>query len=295
MAVVPLSFLSRIVTTSVSRPLLAALLSVLLVAGACERAWAQATRPGVQRPKPLLPPKPPALPRDSLKASVRKRASPIVLPLAQGPPTALRQPRAARLRALREQRAFQYVEIEENRESPSVWSLFWSKLWEWLGGLFSGPTYETKGRYVIYGLFGAALLYVVLRLLKLDLTTVLGRRARTLPLPYEAMPENIHAVDFGRALADAEVAGNYRLAVRLGYLLVLRRLTEQGLIQWQPDKTNYEYVREVAGTRWAADFTVLTRQFEYVWYGEVALTATAYPALRETREHFLSLLTRAAA
>lgn len=285
------------------RLLLAGLVAAVLLAEPAAAAPAAAAQPtAARRTRPLLPPKSPVqppkapvLPPATTEEESEETEPQITLPLDQRPPAVLRQPRPARLRELSAQSDFHYVSIEEKPRQQSLWSLFWLKLWQWITGLFSGPSYEHKGRYVVYGLFGAAFLFVLLRLLKLDLTGLSRRRTRAVPLSYETASENIHAVDFGAALAEAEAAGNYRLAVRLGYLLVLRHLTERDLIRWQPEKTNHDYLRELAGTRWAADFAVLTRQFEYVWYGELPLTPAAYPALRETRQQFLALLTRAAA
>jgi hypothetical protein len=219
----------------------------------------------------------------------------ISLPADQQPPATLRRGSEARLRELREQREFQYVKPNEEPKDPSMWSLLWWRLSEWFRKLLSGPGYENRGRYVVYCLFGLAFLYVLTRLLRLDFTNVFGRRAQAVPLPYESAIEAIHAVDFTTALADAEAAANYRLAVRLGYLQVLRHLAERHLINWQPEKTNHHYLQELAGTRWAPDFATLTRQFEYVWYGELPIAPEAYPALRESRQHFLLQLTRVAA
>lgn len=258
------------------------------VAAATGLLWLASPALAQQPVPPLLPPPDSAAPA-AAPQYVRLR------PEAAAPP-ALRPPAARRLRELRGQREFQYVEPEvAPSSSSSAWARFWRQLMRWLEQLFSGPGYENRGRYLVYALFGAAFVYAVLRLLKLDLTALFGRRSRTLPLPYESAPEDIHGIDFDAALAQAEEAGNHRLAVRLGYLLTLRHLTEQGLIRWQPDKTNHHYVQELAGTSWAASFRDLTRQFEYVWYGEVPLTAADYPALRAARQEFIRTLTRRAA
>ncbi|UPL48078.1 DUF4129 domain-containing protein [Hymenobacter sublimis] len=263
-----------------------ALLTGLLLAGAVGSARAS------QPPKPVLTP-PPA---DTL-AAAPARSTFISLPADTRPAGTMRAPQTARLRQLRGQREFQYVEPEtpEPGSGSSLWSRFWWRLIQWFLGLFSGPGYEHRGRYVVYALFGAAFLYVVVRLLRLDLTGLFHRPGQTVPLPYDTAGEQIHGVDFEDALAEAEATGNYRLAVRLGYLLSLRHLTERGLIRWQPDKTNHDYLRELRGTPWFAAFQELTRQFEYVWYGETLLTAPAYPALREARQEFIRHLTRAAA
>ena len=243
---------------------------------------------------PAQPPRPPLLPPpDTTVARADTRL--VRLPADTATPVRLRQPAAGRLAALARQPEFRYVEPEIKSSSDSAWTRFWRELLRWFLGLFSGPTYESRGRYVVYALFAAAFGYVVLRLLRLDITGLFGRRNRAVPLPYETLSEDIHRIDFADELARAEQAGNYRLAVRLGYLLTLRHLTERHLIRWQPDKTNHDYLRELAGTPWAAGFQGLTRQFEYVWYGELPLAAAQYPALREERQEFIRHLSRAAA
>ncbi|RYU78003.1 DUF4129 domain-containing protein [Hymenobacter persicinus] len=217
----------------------------------------------------------------------------VELPADRTTPVRLREPAAGRLRAFRQQSEFQYVEPVP--AETSAWSRFWRRFWQWLGELLSGPGYRTRGRYVVYAAFGVAFLMVLLRVLRLDFTNALGRTARPLPLAYEAAAEDIHAIDFPARLQEAEEAGNYRLAVRLGYLHVLHTLTTRHLIDWQPDKTNHEYLRELASTPWQDAFATLTRQFEYVWYGELALTARSYAQVRETRQQFLAALTSRAA
>ena len=249
-------------------------LALLLAAGG---GYAQG--PAAPR-SPVLPPAPDSLAVSAAPRYVRLRAD-------TAPAGTLRQPAAARLAELRRQPEFQYVEPEPSSASDSLWSRFWQELWRRIAGLFSGETYETRGRYVVYALFAAAFGYVLLRLLRLDVTGLLGRRGRALPLPYEALTEDIRGIDFATELARAEQAGNYRLALRLGYLQTLRHLTDRNLIQWQPDKTNHDYLRELAGTRLAPDFRVLTRQFEYVWYGELPLVAGQYPELREQQLGFI--------
>ncbi|MFD2786465.1 DUF4129 domain-containing protein [Hymenobacter rubripertinctus] len=267
-----------------SRPTFAfAPVSATAVIGLLLLAAPAGAGPGPQLPQPPLLP-----PADTTVAHSDTRLVP--LPTDTATPARLRPPAAGRLAALARRPEFRYVEPEIHSSSDSAWTRFWRELLRWLTALFSGPTYESRGRYVVYALFAAAFGYVGLRLLRLDITGLFGRRARAVPLPYETLSEDIHRIDFDQELIRAEQAGNYRLAVRLGYLLALRHLTERHLIRWQPDKTNHDYLRELAGTRWAAGFRSLTRQFEYVWYGELPLSAAQYPALREDRQEFIRRL-----
>jgi len=103
-------------------------------------------------------------------------------------------------------------------------------------------------------------------------------------------------VDFATRLAEAEAAGNWRLAVRLGYLQLLKTLSDNALINWQPDKTNHAYLAELplAGTL-RVDFREITRQFEFVWYGELALSGPLYERVRAGQRAFQTLVSGPAA
>ena len=210
------------------------------------------------------------------------------LPPNAGPPPHVRRPAARRLNDLRGQRAFQYLEVTP--DDPGLWERFLA----WLARKYLQLRSTEGGRLgsniFFYGLLGIALIFGVSKLLQLDLARAFGRAPRALPLGYEAGQENIHELNFPDAIADAEATGNLRLAVRLGYLQLLKRLTDQDLIAWQPDKTNQAYLHELATRRPAAQpaFTELTRQFEYIWYGEWPLGSLLYQQVRGGQQQFLS-------
>lgn len=200
----------------------------------------------------------------------------------------LRQPpaAAARLDELRGQHDFNYSEHPPaSEEADNAWSRFWNRFFRWLRRQFSWLgeySYDGFWRWLIYALLAAAGVFVVLQLLQVDLSRVFGRAPRRAALDYETLGENIHELDFPTQLRAAEEAGNLRLAVRLGYLALLKQLTDRSLITWQPDKTNHTYLRELASQRPALrpPFAEATRQFEYVWYGELPLSASLYAEVR---------------
>lgn len=209
------------------------------------------------------------------------------LPPDSRPGVRLRQPPAVaeRLADLRGQRAFRYVEEKAIEAPPSAWSLFWAQFFKWINRQLSWVGDRLPSGFwdwVLYGALAGAVVFVVLKLLQVDLTAVFGRSPRRAALSYETLAENIHELDFATRLREAEEAGNLRLAVRLGYLQLLKQLSDGQLINWQPNKTNQAYLRELTAQRPAlrAPFAELTRQFEYVWYGELPLPPPLYAEVR---------------
>ena len=205
-----------------------------------------------------------------------RRPRPLALPPDRRTALPTRRSAAARLRELAAQREFRYV---EPATSPAA-NTFWARLWGWLSQLLSSRAGQYAWRYGLSTAMVAALAFAVLKLLQVDITGVFGRSARRGALAYGTASENIHAVDFPARIAEAEADGNLRLATRLGYLEVLKHLTDRGLIHWQPNKTNQAYLAELAAGPLREAFQGATREFEYVWYGELRLSAARYQQAR---------------
>ena len=211
------------------------------------------------------------------------------LPLDHSTALPSRRADAERMRELAAQREFQY---REAKMELSFWERFWSWLWEWLGKISATRQGRTTWKYGFYAVLAGILVFAVLKLLQVDIGGVFGRKPRRSALPYDVAGENIHEVDFPARIAAAEEAGDFRLATRLGYLAVLKTLTDQGLINWQPDKTNQTYLHELSNGALRNSFREATRQFEYVWYGELPLTAALYQQVRADQRAVTAPLSR---
>ena len=92
--------------------------------------------------------------------------------------------------------------------------------------------------------------------------------------------ENIEDLDVNSLLRKTIADGNFRLAVRLYFLGLLKELNEQGIITWKKDKTNHDYLSELSGKDFYYDeVRKLTLAYEQVWYGEHRLTTESYQQL----------------
>lgn len=96
----------------------------------------------------------------------------------------------------------------------------------------------------------------------------------------EINTDDIFSIRYDHEIATAESAGNYRFAVRLWYLYLLKELSEKGLIDYRQGRTNHDYVMQLQKRSFGKDFSRLTRNFEYTWYGQFALSAETYKMLR---------------
>ena len=246
-------------------------------------ARAQAPPPGTPATAPL-----PARPEAATAPTG------LSLPPDRSAPLARRTYNAGRLDELASEREFKYVE-EKITAQTNPFAALWLRFLQWLFGQNDSapgrPTYSSFWRWVIYAGLVAAGVFVVLRLLQVDFTSLFGRKPRSVALPYDTEVENIHEVNFTDRLAEAETAGNLRLAVRLGYLALLKQLTDREFIQWKPDKTNHAYLSELPQSEpLRTDFREIVRQFEYVWYGEWPLSPAQYRRVRDGHRAFAQLV-----
>jgi hypothetical protein len=91
--------------------------------------------------------------------------------------------------------------------------------------------------------------------------------------------ENIFALPYKDLLDKAYKEGNFRLAVRILYLQTLKMMSERSLINFQPEYTNIHYLMQLSNTDYHKDFSVITRHYEYVWYGKFSLSKEQYDKL----------------
>ena len=157
---------------------------------------------------------------------------------------------------------------------PSLWDRFWAWFWE---KVFSGFAHGGSILlYILLALFVAFLIYIILKAAGLDPTRLLKGTSQQVTLPYTESSENIHAINFDEEIDKAISQHNFRLAVRLLYLKCLKQLSDSSLINWQMDKTNSVYLYELGDSPQKGPFGTLTRQFEYVWYGNFPIDQQAF-------------------
>lgn len=90
------------------------------------------------------------------------------------------------------------------------------------------------------------------------------------------IPEDIFEINYDKEIDKAQAMGNYRLAVRLQFLKLLRTMAEKQIIQYAPARTNFDYLVQLHKSNWYHDFFRLTRHYEYVWYGQFPIDQQQY-------------------
>lgn len=98
----------------------------------------------------------------------------------------------------------------------------------------------------------------------------------------EAIERNPFEVDLQNLLRNAIEAGEYKLAVRLYYLILIKELSLKNHIYWKKDKPNYQYLQETSKYPYHPEFQKATMIFEYVWYGDTTIQSAEYSQIATT-------------
>lgn len=103
-------------------------------------------------------------------------------------------------------------------------------------------------------------------------------------------PEVVQEKQLLTELEKAILEGDFRLAVRLYYVLLLKTLIEKDWIKWAKRKTNTHYLIEMSGHRAYEKFNHAVRIFEWSWYGKNKPSPKAYQRFSKFFDEFLDQL-----
>lgn len=96
----------------------------------------------------------------------------------------------------------------------------------------------------------------------------------------ELETDNIFEINYQKEIEKAEEKGNYRLAVRLMFLRLLRDLSDKNIIQYKQGQTNFDYLLQLQPTSYYKDFLSLARNYEYSWYGQLAVKPGTFTSIK---------------
>ena len=102
------------------------------------------------------------------------------------------------------------------------------------------------------------------------------KNKKKISIEYEEIIDNIHEIDFKDKLMNAEKNKDFRSAIRYQFLNVLKKLSDKKQIDWNTEKTNHDYLKELKTESSKTNFAELLYIFEYVWYGEFEINEEAY-------------------
>ncbi len=191
--------------------------------------------------------------------------------------------------ALRTYRADPSLQFDLPKEvEPTWWERFKMWLLELLEGIFgSGPGRFLFGKLIWILIVLGALTLFFLAMRRGVFTGAFRGKPRSAVVVND-IHEELHAEDLGALVRQAEEAGEWRRAVRLRYLQVLRYGLDNGLLNWRPEYTDRDYSSQLSDPAKRESFGKIAFTFQWVWYGEAQLDRASYNQLTAPFEDFIS-------
>jgi hypothetical protein len=218
----------------------------------------------------------PAFPVEAATVSVQ--------PVSQSP-YQLRKFDREKVKAYRQNDDYAY-DRAAGSEAPNLWERFRAWLIE---KIFRPLLRDERLDYWRWGIYGICALIIGWAVLRMTGTGVRGLffgKGKSNSFSYEESEANIHVIDFDKMIADAVDQGHYRRAVRLFYLKTLKQLSDRGLIDWRPDKTNHDYLREWKRRDIEPGFRQVTVLFEYICYGDFSIDLDRFQQAQKAFQDF---------
>jgi hypothetical protein len=178
---------------------------------------------------------------------------------------------ATKLDAIRKDKDFWYVNEAPKREKPkapeeSVLNKLSRQVW-----------FRNLLWFLIVGGFIAVLIWFLLssniQLFKKSATAIHKQND-------ELENKSIFDIDYDNEIKKAIAANDYKMAIRLQYLQVLKEMSDRSIIQYKQERTNSDYLMQLYSTTYYRDFFKLTRVFEYASYGQFTVSSDTYDLVK---------------
>lgn len=167
---------------------------------------------------------------------------------------------------------FQYQPLVKD---TSRWDTFKAWLQYWLDRIFSFGDGEGNVTFFEYSIKILALLivlFVVYLIVKAIINKeggwIFGKSSQKKISTSEHNEEDFHNIDFRNSIEKSKMANNHRLSIRYYYLWLLKKMSDDGIIEWDIEKTNSDYLYEIQRSALKEDFQYLSYIYDYSWYGE---------------------------
>ena len=150
---------------------------------------------------------------------------------------------------------------------------------------FDGSGLGTFGSILLYSLLAVFLGYIIYMLFVNTSFSDKGKSIKTEIL--ERAPVEIPKSELEQMLEDALVNKDYRLAIRIYFIFILKDLSSKKWIVWKKEKTNSAYLSEMTKRKEYSLFNESVTIFELAWYGNYNIRQQDYLAIEPKLKQLL--------
>lgn len=192
-----------------------------------------------------------------------------------------------KLEDYKQQKEFDYLKEVEN---DSWWSRFkkwlemkYNQFMNWLFGEYTANSILAFFLMLLPYLFIAAIAGLIIWLfIRLNPGASLLGDPQEPQVYFNEEEEIIQSANISKLIEEAIATRDYRLAIRYYYLRLLKNLDRQGIIKYEYQKTNAEYLSEIKEQDLQHSVKRIIRLYNFIWYGNFSVTAEDFNTVRET-------------
>ena len=143
-------------------------------------------------------------------------------------------------------------------------------------------------KYILFFLLIALLIFIIYQFF---MKTSLDDKGTKMVTPLEELePSHIPKTELEILLEKALSEGNYREAVRIYFIFIIKDLSEKDWIRWEKKKTNMSYLMEMRNRPQYPLFNEAVSVFEFVWYGNYPISKEDFNKLEPKFKNLLNSL-----
>ncbi len=192
-----------------------------------------------------------------------------------------------RMEKYRKDADFQYYKYSENQKD--IYDAYRSKLFQILRSIFGNRAAVSLLSNIHYVILLIAVLLVALYVGRLS-TEGIFQKSNTVQHGKGLQitsSSNSMTQDLKSQIEEAMKNGDFKLALRLHFISLLRSLHQNKIIHWESYKTNYDYYFEIKDAGIKQIFREIAFIYENVWYGGRFVTQDM---IKETEQKLKGIL-----
>ncbi len=168
-----------------------------------------------------------------------------------------------------------YWEVEKAAENSAFEKLFFflatSPVMRWIG-------------YIVLALIILLIVYQVAAVNNFFVFSRSGKKKNK----HGEEGEDMSEIDLNDKIRESVTNSEYRIAIRYLYLKTLKVLAERNAIKMHAKATNNDYLQQMRDSSGYDEFVLLTRIYEYVWYGEFQPANQQFEKIHTNFNQFIS-------
>ncbi len=167
----------------------------------------------------------------------------------------------------------------------------WSKAWKWLlDGKEPSGFFSFLIQFVKYLSLLVLLGVIIWVIVKMESSTSRIKRKQIKQDEGDVEGKLIAKGDFAKLIQQAVEGRDFALAIRYHYLYSLQLLADKGMIVWESQKTNADYLREIKDPEVQGSFREITKWYHYFWFGKRAIDNALFKKANLVFEQFKTVI-----